>query len=584
MKLTNKKGFTIVELVIVIAVVAILAAVLIPTFANLINKANISADQQLIANINKALSTDEILNSKPETLSTVKNALVENGIKADVEATAKDMIFVYDYASNRVLYVNESTKECTYPKAEAGAYDNTKQWMRLNPKYVSFSNANSAEWNSTFLPTYQLSDNITLTADVVIQANQYGNYHLDLNGYTISGEHSLTLKSDYAGYVLFSNGTMDVANYIVEMPNAHVVHDSSLIVDATNSTITTSSTSYVLSGSLEVESTLTISGTTKLVKDSTANLKFDNATVAETASVFVVDNAGASQKVENDSLASIKTLHAAQVGETPYEDIYEALKAVNNATTNVELKLLSNVNLGTKAFTTTIDAGTLVFDNNSNVEITVNLNGFNITGTTNTTSGNDALICVKKGTVKFVDNTANPGSVIYSARVNRSWNNCSNVIDLTGNTNVPIKVEIEGGNYIHNGGTDMAYVFDVSSTACDVTLIVNGGNLKCTYRAIRGYADSTSYTVNINIKGGSITSTGSNCIWIQSPNTNSNLGSLSISGGTFSPKINVKPIYVWYPADSVDENKKITVSITGGTVVDGENEVALDRNTHVKNA
>ena len=39
----NKKGFTIVELVIVIAVIAILAAVLIPTFSNVIAKANQSS-------------------------------------------------------------------------------------------------------------------------------------------------------------------------------------------------------------------------------------------------------------------------------------------------------------------------------------------------------------------------------------------------------------------------------------------------------------------------------------------------------------------------------------------------------------
>ena len=35
-----KKGFTIIELVIVIAVIGILAAVLIPTFSNVIDKAN----------------------------------------------------------------------------------------------------------------------------------------------------------------------------------------------------------------------------------------------------------------------------------------------------------------------------------------------------------------------------------------------------------------------------------------------------------------------------------------------------------------------------------------------------------------
>ena len=39
----NKKGFTIVELVIVIGVIGILSAILIPTFANLTTKANEAA-------------------------------------------------------------------------------------------------------------------------------------------------------------------------------------------------------------------------------------------------------------------------------------------------------------------------------------------------------------------------------------------------------------------------------------------------------------------------------------------------------------------------------------------------------------
>ncbi len=43
MKKMNRKGFTIVELVIVIAVIAILAAVLIPTFSGIVDKANNSS-------------------------------------------------------------------------------------------------------------------------------------------------------------------------------------------------------------------------------------------------------------------------------------------------------------------------------------------------------------------------------------------------------------------------------------------------------------------------------------------------------------------------------------------------------------
>lgn len=47
----NKKGFTLVELVIVIAVIAILAAVLIPTFITVIGNANKSAAVQEGGNV-----------------------------------------------------------------------------------------------------------------------------------------------------------------------------------------------------------------------------------------------------------------------------------------------------------------------------------------------------------------------------------------------------------------------------------------------------------------------------------------------------------------------------------------------------
>ena len=46
MKRNNKKGFTIVELVIVIAVIAILAAVLIPTFTGVTERAKENAAMQ----------------------------------------------------------------------------------------------------------------------------------------------------------------------------------------------------------------------------------------------------------------------------------------------------------------------------------------------------------------------------------------------------------------------------------------------------------------------------------------------------------------------------------------------------------
>ena len=57
-KKNNRKGFTTVELVIVIAVIAILATVLIPTFSNLINNANDSKYMQAAKNAHTAYVTD----------------------------------------------------------------------------------------------------------------------------------------------------------------------------------------------------------------------------------------------------------------------------------------------------------------------------------------------------------------------------------------------------------------------------------------------------------------------------------------------------------------------------------------------
>ena len=70
-KRNSKKGFTLVELVIVIAVIAILAGVLIPTFGGVIDKANQSAALQAATNAYKeayALDlSDGVLDGKEGT-------------------------------------------------------------------------------------------------------------------------------------------------------------------------------------------------------------------------------------------------------------------------------------------------------------------------------------------------------------------------------------------------------------------------------------------------------------------------------------------------------------------------------------
>ena len=113
MKKSNRKGFTIVELVIVIAVIAILAAVLIPTFSNLIKKANESADQQVIRNMNTILAT--YIESDKE-ISDVMAYLRSNGYSYEkMVANTKGYNYCYAKSTNQMYLVNDKN-EVVYPK------------------------------------------------------------------------------------------------------------------------------------------------------------------------------------------------------------------------------------------------------------------------------------------------------------------------------------------------------------------------------------------------------------------------------------------------------------------------------------
>jgi len=108
MKKNNKKGFTIVELVVVIAVIGILAAVLIPTFSNIIEKANISADTQLCRNMNTALSTAKAdgreFNDMEDVLFTINEAgyIVEH-----LNPTTEGYYYAWDSENDQIVFLNK---------------------------------------------------------------------------------------------------------------------------------------------------------------------------------------------------------------------------------------------------------------------------------------------------------------------------------------------------------------------------------------------------------------------------------------------------------------------------------------------
>lgn len=103
MKNNKKRGFTIVELVIVIAVIAILAAVLIPTFSNVIKKANESKALQQARNMwydyIATLSTEDI-----QKLDTINGT-----IKYDVDGVADTTDDVYYFTITKGSFMGATT-------------------------------------------------------------------------------------------------------------------------------------------------------------------------------------------------------------------------------------------------------------------------------------------------------------------------------------------------------------------------------------------------------------------------------------------------------------------------------------------
>ena len=151
MKRSTKKGFTIVELVIVIAIIAILAAVLIPTFASLIQKANESKDTQLVKNLNTALAAD---NKEHKTMTDALDAAVDFGYdvgKINASATNKEIL--WDSKNDVFCYYDTNTKTPEYIpetslKNGAVADDETYKLWKIYTEAPS-TQTFSIYWNST---------------------------------------------------------------------------------------------------------------------------------------------------------------------------------------------------------------------------------------------------------------------------------------------------------------------------------------------------------------------------------------------------------------------------------------------------
>lgn len=130
-RILKKKGFTIVELVIVIAVISILAAVTIPAFSSIVRKAQISAASQLSANFNKAVVGYEAVNEPITLMHDAVTAVEDYGFEqSDLVDDDGRYYVVWDSENNRFVVLDG--KEGSVCSEEGNTTPLTKLWKAVS--------------------------------------------------------------------------------------------------------------------------------------------------------------------------------------------------------------------------------------------------------------------------------------------------------------------------------------------------------------------------------------------------------------------------------------------------------------------
>lgn len=181
---TTKRGFTIVELVIVIAVIAILAAVLIPTFSGLIRNAQLAADQALVKNLNTALASDENGSSHP-TMDKALQATAARGLDvAKIKTTFSGNKILWDSRNDCFVYLDNSKGTINYiPESEKTPVDQNSE------KYVYFQIVDTAEEakNATDYSVYFNNGDYSGSVDVKVGFDAGSNNKLTAVNYSANG-------------------------------------------------------------------------------------------------------------------------------------------------------------------------------------------------------------------------------------------------------------------------------------------------------------------------------------------------------------------------------------------------------------
>jgi len=497
---SNKKGFTIVELVIVIAIIAILAAVLIPTFASLVKKANVSADTQLVRNLNMAVEIEKASSSAKH--STMHEALMtaqSAGYDVDTIVSKSGYNIAWDSKNDRFVLVDKDAKKYIYPTSE-----NTDENAISDPvDYFLFCDDSAKIDESGF--SFYLSKNASVAADGVIEVT---------TGFD-AGENTKVTEVKYNGkngnsVILRTNGGMltvdaekdsvdhyGAANYT----NIVAIKDQSFHEFGVSAYVRVEKGHFVAESDAKIINLNVAGDSVKITEKSGASVvayskSAENITVKvndETKEVSEVKSAD-DIKSAASNLKVVAENGEAEIAGMSFATVQDAINAANTGDT---VKISKNVDLTEKVTV--------------NKDLTLDLNGKTvrlITTESDDEISEAVLINSKNVTIK---DSVNGGKIVSK---------CGSGIKVISNTNVTIESGmIEGstkGVWFYSSGTLTINDGNIYGKSTGIAIANNNGNCTVLGGTVEGKQHGISlsngkpdkYHNTLTISGGTIISSG----------------------------------------------------------------------------
>lgn len=324
MKASKKRGFTIIELVIVIAVIAILAAVLIPTFANIIQKANVANDVALARNMNTILIADEATNGRSTDMYDVLIALEQGGFKLEnLNPRADGNVFAWDKANNQIVYLEKGSAKPIFQAKEIG--DNKGDLYITTRKAEVFAD----------YPGYSYYFASDISGDITLDEGSC----LDTGEFALNGNVSVVTKNDVEIHGTI-NGTITVNSTNGKITNYSVVNN--VVIEKT------ASTSYHERGhvaAMEIKDSLT--GKVVLENDAYVEKLTNNGTSG------TVESTGYVKAVEgkDTSVTATQSGYVLEIGT--YDQLVNFRNKVNAGASysGMTVKLTADIDISERAWT-----------------------------------------------------------------------------------------------------------------------------------------------------------------------------------------------------------------------------------------